>query len=380
MIVIPVLVHGKKINAIIDTASEVKLISDKVYQGLQDPPVVIEEFTLRGAGKEMEMKGCLLDLARLELDGLSFQEMYVAPIEGDMLIGLDLMAKHKASVDMKENTFHIQDRTVPFNTKLEASVDAVSAIRIRIARRVTVPARSVLRLQCVAEQPLEEKSYSIQPEIKAVLACRVCFDGNQGPTMSFINPSDKKVTLFRNQRVGVAYEVDEIVPEGSPEMGTTFRIHQLSTSEATEVPGHLQDLYRRSCTELDEKQHAELKQLEFDIGNFRVIEHAIDTGDARPIKQHFRRTPSCFVAEEEKHLEKMLRADVIKPSMSEWASSPVLVRKRDGSVRWCIDYRALNNVTKKDVFPLPLVEECIDTLSREHVVFKTGRHMGLLAD
>ncbi|KAK3093065.1 hypothetical protein FSP39_010650 [Pinctada imbricata] len=59
----------------------------------------------------------------------------------------------------------------------------------------------------------------------------------------------------------------------------------------------------------------------------------------------------------------MIKAQVIEPSVSEWASPPVLIRKRDGSVRWCVDYRALNKVTKKDVFPLPLVEECLDSLS-----------------
>ena len=76
-----------------------------------------------------------------------------------------------------------------------------------------------------------------------------------------------------------------------------------------------------------------------------------------------RRTPLGFEAEEERHLHSMLNSEVIQPSSSEWSSPPVLVRKKDGGVRWCIDYRALNNVTKKDVFPLPLIEECIDTLS-----------------
>ena len=76
-----------------------------------------------------------------------------------------------------------------------------------------------------------------------------------------------------------------------------------------------------------------------------------------------RRTPAGFAGEEKAHLEKMLKAGVIKPSISEWASAPVLVRKRDGTVRWCVDYRALNSVTTKDVFPLPLVEDCIDTLA-----------------
>ena len=68
-----------------------------------------------------------------------------------------------------------------------------------------------------------------------------------------------------------------------------------------------------------------------------------------------------FCRRRSKHLEKMLKADVIEPSVSEWASNPVLVRKRDGSVRWYVDYIALTKVKKKDVFPLPLVEECIDS-------------------
>ena len=58
----------------------------------------------------------------------------------------------------------------------------------------------------------------------------------------------------------------------------------------------------------------------------------------------------------------MIKAGVIRPSTSEWASAPALVRKRDGSVRWCIDYRALNDYTIKDCFPLPIIEDCLDSL------------------
>lgn len=60
------------------------------------------------------------------------------------------------------------------------------------------------------------------------------------------------------------------------------------------------------------------------------------------MKQGMRRTPVGF-EKEEAHLQKMLDAGVIKPSSSEWASAPVLVRKRDGGVRLCIDYRVLNS-------------------------------------
>ena len=58
----------------------------------------------------------------------------------------------------------------------------------------------------------------------------------------------------------------------------------------------------------------------------------------------------------------MLKQNVIQESNSEWASSPVLVRTKDGSLRYCIDYRAVNKLTVKDAFPLPNIESCLDTL------------------
>lgn len=54
---------------------------------------------------------------------------------------------------------------------------------------------------------------------------------------------------------------------------------------------------------------------------------------------------------------------VIQPSCSAWASPVVLVRKKDNTVRWCIDYRKLNDVTRKDAYPLPRIDTCLDCLS-----------------
>lgn len=68
-----------------------------------------------------------------------------------------------------------------------------------------------------------------------------------------------------------------------------------------------------------------------------------------------------FVLEERVHLNKMLSAGVTEPSVSYWVSPPVLIRKRGGGVRWGIDYRKLNTVTKKDLYPLRCIKECLDT-------------------
>ena len=59
----------------------------------------------------------------------------------------------------------------------------------------------------------------------------------------------------------------------------------------------------------------------------------------------------------------MLHCGVIQPSNSEWSSPSVLVQKNYGHIHWCIDFHAINNVTRKDAYPLPLIEECLDVLS-----------------
>ncbi len=90
--------------------------------------------------------------------------------------------------------------------------------------------------------------------------------------------------------------------------------------------------------------------------------YSIDTGMAKPVRQPVRRTPLGFW-NEETHLKKMLEAGIVVPSSSEWASPIVLVRKKDGRVRWCVDYRQLNDLTIKDAYPLPKIEECLDVQS-----------------
>lgn len=90
--------------------------------------------------------------------------------------------------------------------------------------------------------------------------------------------------------------------------------------------------------------------------------HTIDTGDAKPIKQRYYPVSPHVQREMDAELDKMLQDDVIEPSKSPWSSPAVLVRKPDGSIRFCVDYRRLNAVTKKDAYPLPYVSNILDRL------------------
>jgi len=93
-----------------------------------------------------------------------------------------------------------------------------------------------------------------------------------------------------------------------------------------------------------------------------LVEHDIDTGDARPIKQSPRRPPLAAREAEDEILNEMLATCVIEPSISSWASPVCLVKKKDGTFRFCIDYRRVNAVSKKDAYPIPDIQDALDNL------------------
>lgn len=101
---------------------------------------------------------------------------------------------------------------------------------------------------------------------------------------------------------------------------------------------------------------------EFDIGRTHILEHTIDTGDHRPIKQPLRRHPAAHLPIIDQHVEDMLRNDIIEPAASPWCSNVVLIKKKDNTLRFCIDYRALNACTYRDNFPLARIDACLEAL------------------
>ena len=93
-----------------------------------------------------------------------------------------------------------------------------------------------------------------------------------------------------------------------------------------------------------------------------VTQHTINTGDAKPIKlppYRVARQHEKFIREE---IEQLLKNGQIEKSSSPWSFPVVVVLKKDGSLRFCIDYRKLNSVTKKDGYPVPNVGELLDCL------------------
>ena len=96
-----------------------------------------------------------------------------------------------------------------------------------------------------------------------------------------------------------------------------------------------------------------------ELGCTDMVVYTIHTGDHPPIKQQPYRSPMIY---REKLPQMIDKQGVVQPSSSPWASPVVLVPKKDGDLRFCIDYRHLNAITRKDVYPLPRIEDILSAL------------------
>ena len=99
------------------------------------------------------------------------------------------------------------------------------------------------------------------------------------------------------------------------------------------------------------------------LGRTDILQHEIVTKNVTPIRQRFRRMSPQQKEEMRTLLNDMLEKKIIKPSNSPWASPIVLVKKKDGTSRFCVDYRQLNTITRKDAYPLLRVEDARGLLS-----------------
>lgn len=145
-------------------------------------------------------------------------------------------------------------------------------------------------------------------------------------------------------------------------------------SPSTETCRAVQELWKRSCEGLDDHQRQELKKLlddnvdlyaanDEDCTRTRLVQHSIDTRSSPPIRLRPHRLPLAKRQVAEEKIREMAAAGVIEPSDSPWAAPAVLVKKKDDSWRFCVDYRRLNAVTTKDSYPLPRIDDALDYIT-----------------
>jgi len=140
------------------------------------------------------------------------------------------------------------------------------------------------------------------------------------------------------------------------------------TQETGPDLSHLPDTQREDILALLANYPRLFSSDKFSIGTVPGVQHRIPTHETQPLCTRQWRLPEAAKQQIREECDAMLEAGVIEPSTSPWLSPVVLVKKKDGTVRFCVDYRRLNSVTIADTYPLPRIDELVDEL-RETAVF-----------
>ncbi|PIK33800.1 Retrovirus-related Pol polyprotein from transposon [Apostichopus japonicus] len=202
---------------------------------------------------------------------------------------------------------------------------------------------------------------------------------NSSVIVKLMNPTNSAVCIPVNTTVAYAHEYEDIRDfSGSEPDLSDFNISSLfdktSPDDDDQYVTLAQDMgINLATSDLSEVQQRELLILIgknrdvfatdlSELGETNLYHHNIDTGSAPPQRQRFYRTTPKIKDEIEKQVNDMLQNGIIEPSISEWQSPVVLVKKKDGSYRFAVDYRKLNSVTRPMHFPLPLLEDVFDAV------------------
>ena len=203
------------------------------------------------------------------------------------------------------------------------------------------------------------------------LATNVNHPDYQGKVMvRCLNPASQPLQMKAGTTIGVYTSIDE------QDVSQAELPGERSTQHGAGLPPHLADLYsqaKRNCANQAQERQLSALLIQYqdvfsqgagDMGRTTLVEHSIPVVEGtRPIRQPPHRFGPEKEAEVERQVQDLLEKGLIEPGSGAWGSPVVLVRKKDNSWRFCVDYRRLNAVTQQDTYPLPRIDESLDAVA-----------------
>ena len=380
---LPVKIETKEYRFVIDTGSAVTIISSSAFNEILtyidlDLCPTDPGFRIVGADtKPINLEGHATVNFRLQNSKFSW-DMHVADIREDGIIGLDFLIEHNYTLGAKTG-LRLNRKRYP--CVLEKTLYNSNVVCLDT---INVPPNCEIVISGKAETlPLSSTSdfgivYKLENGTQSVLIANTLVSlKNETLPVRIMNSSNDEILIKKGTVLGKIEEVINILPLSDEEVDSDkicsqncLRVNNLRAKK--QMPEHLKELFDKSAGQLTVEQASRLRDLltensdlfansPSDLGKTNVVEHTIDTGTAKPIKQAARRPPRTLAGKEDEIIQEQLKAGVIRESTSPWASPMVYVMKKDGTIRPCVDYRKLNENTPKDAYPLPRIDDCLDS-------------------
>lgn len=396
-----VVVQETVVKAIVDTGSSITAISRKLYKELCEngkaenlkpfgsmPPQAAN-------GSSLVVDGIVRVCVKIGAKEVMCNAVVVPDLPVEFLLGVDFLWRTNAIISFAHGSLQFANpkTSVPVYTTTRAATNVIveGGHVLRIPFTMTLPARSEWVIYTNHAAPFTDGDAMVEPlplqqlgdiPISVAYALTV-YTPKRQTYVKLFNASRTQVTLYKDQPIGTIRPLANddtraktlsVFAQG-PETPPSTTNKQVKTTLEVQHPKLTEPLvFDISESNLTEQQLAQLST--FLHGNYEVFCKAlaapgsndaklrIDTGDHPPIATRERRRTFHEREEIRRQVRGMLEAKLIRPSTSPWAAPVVLAMKKDGTWHFCIDYRKLNAVTKRDVYPLPRIDDTLDALGK----------------
>lgn len=357
-----VFVEGIQVEALVDTGASISIINEDLCSRLRKVRTPYVGPLLRGANEVMiEPSGQCT--ARVLIGEVlhHIQFAVLSPCAHQIILGWDFLSSSSAVISCRQPVIHLYDTDL-------ASLSDVPVPRLVASADYVLPPgqETVFSVTCASVPDgdliaVPAGSFACKGVI--VPPCLIHFSRGSA-LIAAMNTTPQPILLPQGTTVAsVPYEevgpfpVCTLAPvqcSCGPELPSSCLTSTINTELPVEKKEQLLAILNKHKALFDSHSSR--------LGRTSAATHRIDTDGSCIIRRRPYRVSSSERKIIQENVDDMLRRDIIRPSESSWSSPVVLVRKKDGSVRFCVDYRALNKITRKDVYPMPRIDDALDTL------------------
>lgn len=342
----------KKLKLLIDTGSTRSFLKPEIVKAEIPQHVKTEKINVITPTGRTEVDEYILSSTPAVFHKHSVLKFHLFNFDPDFdgLLGNDTLTKLDAEINLKNQTLKLHNVTLPIHKK---STDNKKCYRITIEPRT----EKICKIPVDIDKGLISIPESTFAEGKVELRAGINYAKNYETICSLINHSDEEITVKLNETY--AYQ-DDIEINGIPKCKSFAELTTLRTSHMT--------LEERLKIEKFIKKFLDVCQTDEDFLTATCqTKHTIHTTDEVPVHGKMYRYPQCHKEEVQKQFSRMLEQNIIRKSYSPWCSPVLVVPKKmdaSGKQKWriAIDYRALNDKTIYDRYPLPNISDVLERL------------------
>jgi hypothetical protein len=363
--------NGTDYRALLDSGCDVSVLGRRILPGLayQENPHEL----VAANSTPIPVQGTA-DVA-FRMGGVDLQyTFWVSDAIDEIILGSDWMTDHRCIWDFRQALLRIGSVEPNVCVRLGSTSNREAVRRIYAAEDMEVPARSQCDIPVKSvwnTLPAKYADWLLESKTLpngVMLARTLLAPGGNTVCVRGINSSNEVKTVSAGQLLGRAEPIQGHVPlaDEHPEEENIEHIQCL----IDDLPMSLTVDQRDRAAEFIRKQACVFSTSPTHLGRNNWLPHRIDTGNHPPVRQPLRRHPYAHLAEIESNVQAMLEAGVIRPSTSPWSSNVLLVTKKDGTSRFCVDMRKVNDLTVKQAYPLPRIDTCLESLGGS-ILFST---------